>query len=474
MEVWGWESFEKVVTPSRFKVIDSGPLYGPITGFSVRRGSKFEILLSTESAGDSESQGVKHVPGTVRNNNDSIVLEDVSGCFGRVVGINSFSSVKSNDYISGKSLTKQESTISYVEVVIPNVSVDYKVDWVLNMDDDNVIWPHTHEVKLESSTSSGWGDDFLSLVANDSQHRFGRACFCFSVNGIDVVVGRTRGERGEPDKRGYLLYKGDVSDDVRLKILGCVSFALGMHLVHIGSAGFSSAGYLAYTKSISAYSIGGRVFELGRMPPAPLGLKYQGELDPDVTVKVIRALYENYDRLNLRTLFWQYWHAQCAPYHVAAVHFGAAIEFLQKKYMEVFGKLSLGIILPKAEWRRLRDEIRLLLDAKNIPSHELELISKQLEGLNRAPQKVVMERFLDALGISLGEVELSAWQHRNDAAHGNDRSDSDPIDIIRGNKVLRVMLDRLILKITGSSDYYFDYYSYGFPIRNLADPIPEN
>ncbi|WP_125880242.1 hypothetical protein [Pseudomonas sp. o96-267] len=472
MEVWEWENFENIFNSSRFKVINTGLLYGPVTEFTLRRDTKLKIWLSTESAGDSESPDSDFVPGTVRTNTDAIECEDISGCLARAVGVTPISHVSSNNYISGKSITKQESTVEYVEIIIPKVPVDYRVDWVLNMDDGNIMWPDRHELMFEGTTSFSWGDDFLGVRTEDSKRQFGRTCFCFSIDGVEVVVGRSGSKRDAPDKRGYLIYKGDISDDVRLKIMGCASYALGMHLVHVGSAGFSSAGYLAYAKSKSAYSLGGRVFELGRMPPTPLGFVYQGEINPEVATRVIRALYDNYDRLNLRMLFWQYWHAQCAPYHVAAVHFGAAIEFLQKKYMEVFGKQSLGVIMPKPNWRPIRDEILALLQSKDMQSQHLELISSQLAGLNRAPQKIVMERFLSSLGISLGDVELTAWQHRNDAAHGNDRTDSDPIELIRGNKVLRVMLDRMILKIVEAADHYVDYYSYNFPVRNLADPIP--
>lgn len=470
---WEWESFENIICSSRFQVVDSGPLYGPITRFSIKRNQKLKIVFSSLSAGNSVAPEVEWVSGVVRKNLDSVGFRDHIGCTARAVGVTPIDHCSSHNYISNESSTSQESTVNYVEVNFPDAKVDFTIDWVLNMG-DGILWPHSEKLEVESNTRACWGMNGFDVSSKEGHRRSSHSCFCLSVAGIDIVVGRTQESKDDDHKKGYILYKGEIGDEVRSKVRGCLSFVLGAYLVYLGTASFSQSGQFGYLKSLSAYSIGGRVFEIGRLPPAPLGFTYERELNPEVASRMVNALYESYEKFNLQYLFWQYWHAQCAPYHIAAVHFGAAIESLQKRYMDVCGKLSLGAIMSKACWRKLYKELKEVVESDGVASGERDLLIQQLGNLNRAPQKIVMERFLNALGISLGTVELDAWQHRNDAAHGNEISSDGEISLIRGNKVLKVMLDRMILKMTNASDHYVDYYSYGFPVRALTDPIPSS
>ncbi|MEB0043704.1 hypothetical protein, partial [Pseudomonas sp. MH10] len=474
MSVCEWEQFEEILLSSRYRLTDSGPLYGPVKSFSIKRNSKHQIILSTISAGNAKTSEVEWPPGTLRVNTDVVYFEDYLGCTARAVGVIGFDHRKTDNYISGGSVTKQESIVGHIEATFPNVTVDMQVDWFINMDDGSLLWPHSKRVEEESTRTVRWisGNDELILNSSDNMVKSGSSCFALSVAGNDIIIGRSHSELNEGPKRGYILYKKETPDDVRRKIKDCVSFALGIYLVYVGTAGFSKDGGLGYFKSISAYTIGDRVFEIYRSPAAPLGFTYQGELDPALTSRIINSLFDAYDQYRFEDVFWQYWHAHCAPYHAAAVHYGAAIESLQKRYIEVSGKLSIGSILLKKDWRELRKKIILLLDSGGFSESEAKLLSQQIDNLNRAPQKVVMERFLDSLDIPLGALELSAWQQRNNAAHGNELVEDGHIDVIRGSKLLRIMFDRMILKMTNASDHYVDYYSPTFPVRRLTEAVP--
>lgn len=474
MSVWEWEKFEEILLSSRFRMTDSGPLYGPVKNFSFKRNSKHKIVLSTISAGDSKTSEVEWPPGTLRVNTDTVHFEDYLGCTARAVGVTGFDHRKTNNYISGDSVTKQDSIVRQVEVAFPGVVVDMQVDWLINMGDGDLLWPHSKRVEEESTRAVRWLSDKDELLLNSrgSAVNSGKSCFALSVAGNNIIIGCSHSALDEGPKRGYILYKKETSDVVRSKIRDCVSFALGIYLVYVGTAGFSKDGGLGYFKSISAYTIGDRVFELYRTPAAPLGFTYQGELNPEVTSRIINSLFDAYDQYRFEDVFWQYWHAHCAPYHAAAVHYGAAIESLQKRYIEISGKLSIGSILPKKNWREFRKKVMLLLDAGGFSESEAKLLSLQIDNLNRAPQKVIMERFLNIFDIPLGILELSAWQQRNNAAHGNELVEGGHIDVIRESKILRIIFDRMILRMTNASDYYVDYYTPGFPVRRLTEPVP--
>ena len=135
-------------------------------------------------------------------------------------------------------------------------------------------------------------------------------------------------------KPGYILYVGNPDDAVRKKIRNVIAFCLGNYLVHLGCTTLCQDFQIVSLNAVSAFSISGRVFELPVLPPAPLGKKYEHEVDQDIASKMVNAIYAKYDDLRFGELSWAYWHALCAPVHMAAAHFGAAIEALQRTYME--------------------------------------------------------------------------------------------------------------------------------------------
>jgi hypothetical protein len=83
-----------------------------------------------------------------------------------------------------------------------------------------------------------------------------------------------------------------------------------------------------------------------------------------------------------------------------------------------------------------------------------------------------MEAILKNIRVPLGADESHAWNRRNDAAHGIAIEDSEELDVIRDIKLLKVMFHRMLLRIINGADSYHDYATPGFPIRELADPVP--
>jgi hypothetical protein len=88
------------------------------------------------------------------------------------------------------------------------------------------------------------------------------------------------------------------------------------------------------------------------------------------------------------------------------------------------------------------------------------------------PHRLIAERVLKSIGIELGPDESSAWRRRDDASHGNEIEDGTELEAIRDMKLLNVLFHRMLLRITNAADYYYDYCTPGFPIRNLRDPVP--
>ena len=56
--------------------------------------------------------------------------------------------------------------------------------------------------------------------------------------------------------------------------------------------------------------------------------------------------------------------------------------------------------------------------------------------------------------------------------HGGERNPDSFIPTIRKTKLLKIILHRIVLKLTGASDFYYDDYSIGHSIRKVTDPVP--
>lgn len=81
-----------------------------------------------------------------------------------------------------------------------------------------------------------------------------------------------------------------------------------------------------------------------------------------------------------------------------------------------------------------------------------------------------MERFYSEIGLNMGPLEKEVWMNRNRAAHGSGNS-NDGIRLIRENKVLHVIVNRIVLAVANIGGDYTDYYTIGHPVRRLADHV---
>jgi hypothetical protein len=217
--------------------------------------------------------------------------------------------------------------------------------------------------------------------------------------------------------------------------------------------------------------MGQAAFNIHSMPPVPLGKKYQGELDEGIVSPILLSIYRNYDQYNFGYLSWAYWHAICAPVHIAAVHFGTCIESLQTSFISNNGKLFRTSLIEKSDWKPFRTNIQEILKNMDIGEAEKKVLENKINSLNQTPQSILTERFLNTLNIKLSDLEKSAWKQRNNAAHGNETKEGGEIKLIREIKVLRVIFHRAFLKIVNGADYYVDYYTIGFPTKNLNESI---
>lgn len=474
MSVIKGEILEDFINNGHLKVEAYGPLYSPVRNIKIKRDEDLNLILTTTSDHNSKSNSIDHPPGTVQINNDRVELTNISGSQVVMKGIQPFSYTVSTDN-NGNSIRTESSSISSVKVDIKNASTGkYLIEWLENVDDGYFIWPESIETSTKNSTlvSIGVGSSKVEMKEESSYENFGRM-------GLFLEVGRHQlylVSKGDDDnfngiKSGYILYLGIPSSDERKKIRNCLSFALGRPLIKTGYSVYSTEWLLVSFKSISAYSMNGAAFSINSQPLCPLGKSYQGEIDSNIFAVLVSAIYNNYEEYRFGHLSWAYWHAVSAPVHIAAVHFGACIESLQKSYIENNGKVFKSALIEKSKWKEFRKATLQILLGLKLQETESRVLENKINSLNQTPQSVLTERFLRNLDIEFSEREKTAWQQRNNAAHGNEIEEGNHIQLIKEIKILRVIFHRVFLKIIDGSKCYIDYYSIGFPIKNLRDSV---
>lgn len=184
------------------------------------------------------------------------------------------------------------------------------------------------------------------------------------------------------------------------------------------------------------------------------------------------SLFDIYESYKLQNVFWNYWHAKAAPIHMAAAHFGAAIESLQRTYYKNTNKESqLKIISNTEAWDEIHKKINKIIDESEIPEYEKLISNNKTKGLNNAPQSIISEKFFQDLNLTIGPLEKRVWSQRNKAAHGGGIKDGEESKTFSENKILMMLINRIILSFNNHNKYYYDYYTLDRPIKKITDSI---
>lgn len=270
------------------------------------------------------------------------------------------------------------------------------------------------------------------------------------------------------------MYLGKPTEEERAKVRDCLSFCLGSYLLYLGNTEFDSEWHPVAFEARSGHALVQDAPQLQHWQPSPLGVKWDREITSEVLGSMLSSLYKIYDVYDLQSSLWGYWHAIAAPVHMAAVHFGAAIESLQNTFMKYESGARNTIVEDKQSWENLCKELTACIESSDLPNSEKNLLRNKVNNLNFAPQMLVIERFFEALGLELGNLERRVWANRNRAAHGGSAKEDIASQLIRENKVLQIMMNRILIALSGeSTSYYYDYYTLGRQIRSLADSIPD-
>lgn len=469
---WEREPFE-LINDSLFRVTNPGPLHAPINSFFIRRNEKFDLILETRAPANAKSSAPEVPSGTVRLNTDTVELTNIAGIRAVLSGIQPYSVKKSHHYEKDQHVLTEEARIHRIDAVVDGGKTPaHTIDWLDNV--PHFHWPDTIRTAVSTTTitSIAENEDGITLTSSEGRDGFGH-------HAAKLIVASTKMffcalDRDEADGRlrpGCIIYPGAPDEEFRKRVRNALSFALGAFLVDLGSVTYTDDWKVQSFRLNSAYSIGRRVFDLPVLHPAPLHTNWPHGIDRTRLNRMLNSIIAKYDELDFGNLAWAYWHALCATPHIAGVHFGAAIEALQRRYITTNPtKVKTKIVVDRTLWTKFSDEIDGVIAQSKLPEQSKAALRQNIGSLNKVHQKAKMDALLHDIGIALGPEESLAWKRRNDAAHGNEMEAGGELSLIQDNKLLKVVFHRMLLRITNGSDLYFDYATPSFPMKPLAEP----
>ena len=145
MDCWDWEFFETGVTSDHFVVADHGPLFGPVTGFTIARDENLNLILQTTSGSDSTTSLIDHPAGSVCVATAEVKLESRLGASARAIGVIPRSHTRTMATSGTTMVRTQISSIHSLQWERQDASAPCCIiEWVENLS-SQFIWPHSDD-----------------------------------------------------------------------------------------------------------------------------------------------------------------------------------------------------------------------------------------------------------------------------------------------------------------------------------------
>lgn len=476
MYSWQWESFEELIKSYAPVVDDHGPLAGPIHRFSIQRSDNLGLRMETEAPGSALEPPSPHPVGTVRINDDRVTFHNAHGLELEAIGVQATRTKRRFEGVA-PGVTTQSVVIHRLRGKLQNADPPhFVVDWLENVP-THYLWCDNIDRNGSDSANvvlGGVPPDRPKLVMNGSGSSGGGgwAAAGLEVDGIQLYICQLDRIKDTHAKRpGCIVYVGVPIDEVRDKVRRCLSYALGSYLVYLGKSRFDAEWHLTDFEAVDPYSMRGQAVRLGEMPPSPLGgPRGFWDIDAARLSRMVNALYSKYDALNFGVVSWAYWHAVTATPHIAAVHFGAALESLQRAYFKSSSTALVGTVVDEPTWEKVRTAMEASLAPLGLAPKTVDAFKSKIKNLNSRSQHSTSKDLMAQLGLVLSSREKQAHDSRHKSAHGKD--DEVDVEWIRDLKLLRVLFHRILLAMTQANDEYYDYFTLGNPIRKVKEPVP--
>lgn len=311
--------------------------------------------------------------------------------------------------------------------------------------------------------SSGWSSDYMKIQTKDFDFIIQKDSQ-YSPNWADGIIIEYQED-----------FRGIPPIETRIAVAEIVSFALGTHLLNIGTTELNSENFILRRKACSPW--GNDVTIKCRQPATPpidiFGYRKKEVVESEITNLVNRYLAVHKD-LDLSGILWRLWISRMTPIGTNLPILSSALESLASNYLDVN---SLKYKYSKQEKEKFNSIIHPIVVTLETELEEFEFKTKLLNKLKNPYHKGVGEilsEFLNRIGIDFGNksIEALALQARNKMAHGNViKENTDLNALIRISRAYESLFNRALLLVLGYEGAYIDYYSKPFTERSLSSNI---
>lgn len=459
---------EKILDNQPLEFIEYGPLYNPIKSQKIELigNTRFELITQYQKGAVSDS--VDFPVGEIRQNNDTVMLKgryvDLKV---KLIGISPYHRFESYNHEEQTCIFTEKSEFRQLYIYYSDQHLnDIQIEYISNTDADYHL-PDLFKMKTTQIINYTVNQLRINQTMLDIEHNSATA---LEMIIHDIKLYFIRLKKNESINDAVIIYEKVQSEEVRRKIRDCLSFCLGRQLQYIGYLIIDNENRpIECFYQINESNINFDSDSYVALMPAPLYHPNRNIIDKDKINKLTNALFNAYDKYNLKNVLWIYFNALYAPRHFAAAHFGACIESFQSAYLAAHPDDFPYKLIEKHEWRKLQNKLIQVLNDTNICDPELSILKNKINQLNNTPKSELTKRFFEHININLNTLESSAWKERNNAAHGKH---SEKIVIqIKNIYILRCLFHRMVLKATKGSDFYFDYFSIGCPVKEVRTSI---
>lgn len=462
---WEWEDVERAIDSIRGQLGDHPLLHKKIIHYKISRNEDQDLNLTVTAPQQSyKPREPDRQLGEVYKNETKINISSDRGSV-TLTGV-SFEEMRTTRGITTSVYSVRELDLKFDNSESP----EYTFDWIGNAPHEYMFMGGGHQDETTNLTTRIYsGDPEIILKSRGGSIGLANHSTRMRLAGYDIVFGvLPKSPLMAAIRPGFILYIGAPNKEKRREIRDSISFALGAPLVHVGCSTFATDYSPLGIEAVKPQSMGGRAWNIPSLPPTSIG---EQVLDSKALELVASAFLENFRDYDLQDILWRTWYASIAPYYMAPAYYGALIETLQKKYTENPANKIDSRIVARNDYNKSKAVIARYLAKLQIDDQQRTLLLQKIEAGNVAPQKIIAQRFYQALDLKLGDLELDAWKRRNDAAHGNKITEGGEIELIRETKILHVMLNRIMLRLVQAAHTYIDYYTFDHPVTALREPI---
>ena len=451
MSILDENNFDKLIAKNTFIITDEN--YKDEYSIKIRRDDELNIILNQEiitsnKARNCNSNVISSIPILGEEKTKYIIKNVYFYSYESINISNNKTKINSEAYVESIEWNSDISKNSeYIIEFVDNIS---NIHFWSNRD-DNKIKKQT-KIKIDDIEQMGFSKNNLILKVDEQEI---------------YLLKNIKKENKKEYTNGTILYKGNPTKELRDKIRNILSFFIGRILILLEETFYDSNWNKVSYKAFTPYNtMNNRASKINTLLPVPLNNDFNNLIiEASVLSNYATLFLRNYDLCDFHHISWLYWHAQCSALHTKCGELGATIEALQKAYIDNNNEKWTNRIIEKKEFKELRKEIMNIISNFNITDENKKNLEKKLD-FNQLSQIDTLKKLFEHLDISLGELELKAWQGRNDSAHGGKMKDYSIEKLVKQTDLIQGIFHKLILTISVNAYEYYDYYSDSMGVRS--------